>query len=116
MAPKFTRRQIRSGPPSDADDHWEELIGSIELSIFHKIGNKLSGFIALKGFLETHGCQVLPAMNTPNLLGSNYTTILIARNGEELPIEALKRAHAWAHRRNLSHIFFKASAGMKKNS
>ena len=110
MQPNPTRRQLRGGPPTDADRHWVELIGSTELSIFRHPNNKLGGYEALKTYLESQGCQVLYTANSPNPISPSHHTILITGSGAELSAAVLKRAHGWAHRRNLSHTFFKPSA------
>ena len=110
MQPSFTRKELRDGPPTDADGHWVELIGSTELSIFRHPNNKLGGYDALKVFLESQGCQVLYTADAPNPMGPSYHTILITSSGGELSTAVLKRAHSWAHRRKLSHSFFIPSA------
>ena len=109
MGQRYTRRELRMGPPSDADGHWVELIGSTELYILHLPTDKMKGYEGLKSFLESQGCEVVYTTDHPAPVGPDFLAIRITSHGGELSHPVLKRAHGWAHRRNLNHLFFKES-------
>ena len=103
----ISRREIREGAGGGANEHFDELIGSTELYIYRHSHQKTKGYEALKLFLEAQGCYVVYAANAPNPVGQGYETISITNKGQEIPVPALKRAHSWAHQRNLLHLFRK---------
>ena len=103
----ITRREIREGAGGEAQEHFDDLIGSTELYIYRHPHQKTRGYETLKLFLESQGCRVEHAADAPNPVGQGYETIGITNKGQEIPVPALKRAHSWAHRRNLLHLFHK---------
>ena len=107
---RFTRREIREGAgvgEGIASDHFGEMIGSVELYIYRHPNRKIKGYQALKSYLESQGCEVLHVGDTPTPVGQRYETIRITSRGEQIPVPLLKRAHNWAHQRNLLHMFYK---------
>ncbi len=106
----FTRREIREGAGGGASEHFEDLIGSSEFSIYRHPNSKIRGYEALKLFLTSQGCEVLHIAAGPTPVGQSYETVKITNKGQEIPIPVLKRAHNWAHRRNLLHLFYKKRA------
>ena len=103
----ISRRDIRGGSGGGANEHFDDLIGSVELHIYRHTNQKAKGYDSLKIFLESQGCLVVYANDTPNPVGHGYGTMSITNNGSEIPVSALKRAHSWAHQRNLLHLFHK---------
>ena len=106
----FTRRDIRggSGPGEGvASEHFDEMIGSIELYLYRHPNRKIRGYQALKLHLESAGCEVLHAPSAPTMVGPGYETIRITNKGDQIPGPLLRRAHSWAHQRNLLHMFYK---------
>ena len=106
----FTRRELRAGGgrgQDTADDHFGEMIGSHELFVYRQRSAKIKGYEALKSFLESHGCQVVRTSDAPNPVGQGVETIRITYNGQQIPVPHLRRAHQWAHQRNLLHLFHK---------
>ena len=106
----ITRREIRSGAGAGeemASEHFDELVGSVELSIYRHPNRKIKGYEALKQHVESQGCQVAYNVDSPTPFGKGYATIKITNAEEEIPVPALKRAHNWAHQRNLPHLFQK---------
>ena len=102
-----TRRDIRGGAGGGANEHFDELIGSTEFNIYRHRNSKIRGFETLKLFLESQSCDTLYITDAPAPVGPGYETIRITYKGNEIPIASLKRAHNWAHRRNLLHLFHK---------
>ena len=106
----FTRREIRGGSgvgESIASEHFGEMIGSIEFNIYRNPNRKIKGYEALKLHLESQGCEVIHIADTPAPVGKRYETIRITNKADQIPIPVLKRAHNWAHQRNLLHMFYK---------
>ena len=106
----FTRKDIRAGGGAGegvAREHFEEMIGSAEFSIYRHPNRKIKGYDALKEYVESQGCEVLHIADTPAPVGQKYETIRITNGGTEIPVPILKRAHNWAHQRNLLHMFYK---------
>ena len=101
------RKQIRLGGGEGAELHFNELIGSTELNIYRHRNSKIRGFETLDQFLHGVGCDTVYINDVPAPVGPGYDTIRITRGGEEIPVEALRRAHNWAHRRNFLHLFRK---------
>ena len=106
----ITRREIREGAGGGANEHFGELIGSNEFYIYRHPSSKIRGYDALKVFSESQGCEVLHIAGGPTPVGQGYETLRITNTGREIPIPVLKRAHNWAHRRNLLHLFYKERA------
>lgn len=106
----ITRREIRQGGGTGegvASEHFGEMIGSIELYIYRHPNRKIKGFEALKVLLESEGCEVVYTADTPAPVGQKYETIRVTNGGQEIPAPLLRRAHSWAHQRNLLHMFYK---------
>ena len=106
----FTRRDIRGGSGTGeniASEHFEEMIGTTELYIYRHLSKKIKGYEPLKAYLESHGCEVMYIANTPTPVGQGYETIKITTKGDQIPAPLLRRAHSWAHQRNLLHMFYK---------
>ena len=106
----LTRREIRGGSGAGetiASEHFQEMVGSSEFYIYRRPSRKIKGYEALKSYLASQGCEVLrvPAAATP--MGRGYETIGITNRGDEIPVALLRRAHNWAHQRNLLHMFYK---------
>ena len=106
----FTRREIRGGAGGGASEHFEDLIGSTEFYIYRNPNSKIKGYEALKLFTESQECEVLYIAAGPTPAGRGFETIRITNKGSQIPIEVLKRAHNWTHRRNLLHLFYKERA------
>ena len=105
-----SRRERRRGGGRGtevAGDHFDELIGSNEFNIYRHPDQKIKGYEALKTFLVSQGCEVLHLADAPAPVGRAYETMRITIGGEQLPEPLLRRAHTWAHQRNLLHMFHK---------
>ena len=83
------------------------MVGSTEFNIYRHPNQKIKGYEALKTFLESEGCEVLHLADAPAPVGRAYETMRVTIGGEQLPVPLLKRAHSWAHQRNLLHMFHK---------
>ena len=106
----LTRRELRAGGGTKeglAGEHFDEMIGSQEFHIYRSPNRKLKGYEALKSFLESQGCDVIRIADAPSPVGKGYETIRITNKGERIPVPYLRRAHNWAHQRNLLHLFQK---------
>ena len=106
----FTRRDIRGGSgagDSVASEHFEEMIGSTELYIYRHPNRKIKGYQALKLHAESQGCEVVHITDAPAPVGQRFETIRVTNKGEQIPVPLLRRAHSWAHQRNLLHMFYK---------
>ena len=106
----FTRKEIREGSGTGegvASEHFEEMVGSSELYIYRHPSRKIKGYQALKSYLESEGCDVIHITDTPAPIGQRYETIRITNKGTQIPVALLRRAHNWAHQRNLLHMFYK---------
>ena len=103
------KRELRQGSGrGNGNDHFDDLIGSTEFYIYQALDKKAKGYEGLKLYLETQSCEVMHSPDAPAELGVRYETLRITYRGEEqIPVQALKRAHAWAHQRNFLHSFFK---------
>ncbi|MCE2466216.1 MAG: hypothetical protein J4G01_09175 [Dehalococcoidia bacterium] len=109
----YTRRQMRQGGGRGegvADDHFDDLIGSTEFYINRPPSRKMDGYEPLKMLLESEGCEVVYLLEANCAAGPGYETIRITRKSGPIPNPALKRAHAWAHRRNFLHLFYKGGS------
>ena len=104
------RKQIRQGGGEGADLHFHEMVGSYELNIYRHRNSKIRGYESLAQFLQSQGCQAAYLADVPAPVGPGYDTIRVTFGGEALPVEALRRAHNWAHRRNFLHLFRKPGA------
>ena len=105
-----TRREIRGGGGAEegvASEHFDELIGSTELYIYRHPNRKIKGYEALKLHAESQGCEIIHIADASTPVGRGYETIRITNKGDQIPIAILKRAHNWAHQRNLLHMFYK---------
>ena len=106
----FTRRDLRGGAGTGegvANEHFDEMIGSVEFYICRHPNRKIKGYEALRLYLESGTCEVIHVADTPSPLGERYETFRITNKGNEIPVPVLKRAHNWAHQRNLLHLFYK---------
>ncbi len=106
----FTRKDLRAGSGAGdgiANEHFDEMVGSCELYIYRHANKKIKGYQPLKLFLESQGCEVIHITDTPAPVGHGYETIRITSKGDQIPVPSLRRAHDWAHRRNLLHMFYK---------
>ena len=107
---RFTRREIREGSGSEegiATEHFDEMIGSIEFFVYRHPNRKMKGYEALKLHLESQGCEVIHTTDTPTPIGNRFETLRITNKGGQIPTPLLKRAHNWAHQRDLLHMFYK---------
>ena len=108
--PRFSRRELRQGGGSnleEAADHFPEMLGSVEFCMYRSPNAKLKGYEALKAALEAGGCEAVHLPDAPTPMGGKYETIRITQQGQEISERLLKRAHNWAHQRNLLHMFHK---------
>ena len=106
----FTRRDIRGGAGAGAEaasEHFDEMIGSVELYIYRHSSRKIKGYEALKSAMEAQGCEMDFKTDGANPVGKSYETIKVTNNGTEIPTPLLRRAHSWAHQRNFLHMFYK---------
>ena len=106
----FTRRQIRAGSgvgQEVAGEHFDQMIGSVELYIYRHPSRKIKGYEPLKAQLESEGCQVVHVGAASTPVGPGYETFRVTNGGEQIPVPLLRRAHSWAHQRNLLHMFYK---------
>ncbi len=106
----YNRKAIRSGSGAGenvASEHFDEMIGSSELNIYRHPGRRVSGYEPLKLFLEAGGCEVVHLMEPNPAVGPGYETIRITCKGGQIAVPMLRRAHSWAHQRNLTHLFYK---------
>ena len=106
----FSRSELRRGGgigDEVAGDHFDEMVGSTEFNIYRHPNQKIKGYEALKTFLVSQGCQVLYLADAPAPIGRAYETLRVTIGGEQLPVPLLRRAHNWAHQRNLLHMFHK---------
>jgi hypothetical protein len=106
----FTRRDIRGGGGAGtevANEHFHELVGSVELYIYRHPSRRIKGYEALKSSLESSGCEVVHLEGGSSPVGRSYETIRVTNKGVEIPIPLLRQAHSWAHQRNLLHMFYK---------
>lgn len=106
----FTRRELRGGSGSGAgiaSEHFHEMVGSTEFYIYRHPNRKIKGYGALKSYLDSEGCEVAYMAEPSNPVGEKYETMRITNKGNEIPVSPLRRAHSWAHQRNLLHMFYK---------
>ena len=108
----LTRREIRGGSGAGetiASEHFQEMVGSSEFYIYRHPSSKIKGYEALKSYLVSQGsgCEVVRVSDAATPVGRGYETIEITNRGDEIPIALLRRAHNWAHQRNLLHMFYK---------
>ncbi|MBM3943136.1 MAG: hypothetical protein FJ316_09490 [SAR202 cluster bacterium] len=103
------RRQLRQGGGrGSGNDHVDELFGATELFVHHEPYQTPKGFENLKLYLESQECEVIYTTDTLVDLGDCYQSFRVTRRrGDPIPEAVLKRAHSWAHQRNLLHSFFK---------
>jgi hypothetical protein len=103
------RDQLRQGGGrGSGNDHVDELYGATELFVHHAPDQAPRGFEGLKLYLESQECEVLYTTDTLVDLGAGYLSFRITRRkADALPQAVVKRAHSWAHQRNLLHSFFK---------
>ena len=107
----FTRRDIRGGSGAEAaGEHFDEMIGTVELYVYRHPSRKIKGYGALKSALEAGGCRVELAAGGDSPVGKGYETIRVTNGGAEIPVPLLRQAHNWAHRRNFLHMFYKRGA------
>ena len=90
-----------------ASEHFEEMTGSSEFYLYRHPNRKIKGYEALKLYLESAGCEVIHMANGPKTPGQRFETIRITNKGNPIPVPFLRRAHNWAHQRNLLHMFYK---------
>ena len=106
----FTRKELRGGSGTGsgvANEHFHDMIGSTEFYVYRHPNRRIKGYGALKAHLDTHGCEVVDMAEPSNPVGERYETIRITNKGNEIPVPLLRRAHSWAHQRNLLHMFYK---------
>ena len=106
----FTRREIREGSGAGeriASEHFDEMVGSTEFYMYRHPNRKIKGYDALRAQLESGGCEVMHIAGAPTPVGPRFETIRIATKEGQIPVPLLKRAHSWAHQRNLLHMFYK---------
>ena len=109
-----TRAQLRQGSQGpgggNGDDHFDELMGSRDLTIYLAPNKKLKGYADLKTFVEGQGCQIGLVTGDRLLPGPAYKALKITPHDGLIPEAVLRRAHRWAHQRNYLHSFFKPLA------
>ena len=102
------RDQIRQGGGrGNGNDHFDELVGSVEFYVYQTPGRRVKGFDSLKLYAEGEGCELLYTADAPPELADYETLRITHRRAEPIPDAVLKRAHSWAHRNNFLHSFFK---------
>lgn len=111
-----TRRELRQGSGVDVDsEHIAEVLGSSEFYIYVPLNKRAKGLEALKQSLQTVGCAVEFPADSPLLPAEKYRAVKITNKGDEIPDPSLRRAHRWAHQRNLLHSFFKPTPKQTKS-
>ena len=106
----FNRRRIREGSGTGegvASEHFDEMIGTVDLYMYRHPSRKIKGYEPLKAYLESQSCEVTHTGPGQTPLGPRYETIRVSGRGSEIAVPALRRAHSWAHQRNLLHLFYK---------
>lgn len=107
----ITRAQLKQGSQGpgggNGDDHFNELVGSRDLTIYLSPGKKLKGYAELRAYVENQGCEISHASDARLLPGKGYEAVKITRKDSLVPDAVLRRAHQWAHQRNYLHSFFK---------
>ncbi len=104
----INRDQLRQGGGrGNGNDHFDELVGSVEFYVYQTPGRRVKGFDSLKLFAEGEGCELLYTGEAPPELIDYETLRITHRRSEPIPDSVLKRAHSWAHRNNFLHSFFK---------
>jgi len=99
----------RLGGPN-ADDHFQELVGSSGFWIYLTPNKRLKGYDEFRQQVEAQGCTIGIADDAPVDPGKGYQALKIAPETQTLlPVEVLRLAHRWAHRHNFLHSFFKPS-------
>ena len=101
---------MREGGGEGANLHFDEMVGSYELNIYRHRNSKIRGLDALEQYLQSQGCQTAYITDVAAPVGPGYDTIRVTHGGDMIPVEALRRAHNWAHRRNFLHMFRKPGA------
>ena len=102
------RDQLRQGGGrGNGNDHFDELVGSVEFYVYQTPGRRVKGFDSLKLYAEGEGCELLYTADAPPELADYETLRITHRRAEPIPDAVLKRAHSWAHRNNFLHSFFK---------
>ena len=111
----ITRGDLRQGSQGpgggNGDDHFDEMTGSRELTIYLAPNKRLKGYVELRAFVEAQGCRMGQVEGDRLLPGKGYTAVRITCREGLIPEEVLRRAHRWAHRRNYLHRFFKPLPG-----
>ena len=106
--PGAGRAKLREGGGrGTGDDHFFELDGSSRITVFIPPGNKMKGYREFKERMEADGCQVVYPAPSNELPNARYTAVNITCDGKVISSTSLKRAHRWAHQRNLLHSFFR---------
>src|SRR5262245_44427095 len=106
-----TPRPMGSNPASgrnNADEHYQELVGSSGFWIYLTPKIKVVGLERLKKQVEESGCTIDFALDAPVNLGPAYQQLKIwPVHVQLIPEDLLKQAHRWAHRHDFLHSFFK---------
>jgi len=105
---EISRRQVRQGGGrGTGEDHVDGMFGCTELFVYQTPKTRPKGYESLKSYLETQDCEVDLSPDVPPELGRHEAIRVTHRNGEPIPIAAVKRVHSWAHGRNYLHSFFR---------
>ena len=103
----------RSSMRSDLTDnteaeHFDEMVGSIEFTAYRHRTQNLNGLSNLTILLQQYGIEVFRSHSTFDHSKDQVETITISGQGHEIPSIMLKKIHNWAHRRKLTHSFYKS--------
>ncbi|MEK9658972.1 MAG: hypothetical protein VW450_03385 [Chloroflexota bacterium] len=110
----LARAQLRAGSGKGvevADEHFHEVAGSREFTVYVAPHSKPKGYPELKSWLVGQGYAVAVSDTDPMLPAKGYKAVKVSTPSGTLTDEALRRAHRWAHARNYLHSFFKPYAG-----
>ena len=104
----YTRRALRQGGGRGTGaDHVDEILGCTEFYIYQPPNSRVKGFPSLKVFLEAQECEVIFTADAPPELAKYETVRITYKKAGIIPDHVSKRGHAWAHRNNFLHSFFK---------
>ncbi len=104
----ISRRHLRQGGGrGTGEDHVDGMFGCTELFVYQTPNTRPKGYESLKSYLESQDCQVSHSSDVPPELERHEAIRITHRDGEPIPLPAVKRVHSWAHRRNYLHSFFR---------
>ena len=103
----INRKEKRRRHKSTGKDHVEDLKGSSEFLAYVPPSKDKKGYGDLRLYLESLGCRVAYASESPLSPGKKYESIKVTHPDNEIPYAGLKRAHTWAHSHDFLHSFFR---------